>query len=232
VDPCKNVWIVSRPSDRASAESGVDRRRYRRKEANVYCRRAGEDFFAARFDVVDISFGGLRIHGDDELAVRSRMRLDVFMIGAPPATCTAEVVWARRLPAGSAVPFEAGLRFCELSALALSGLLPLLRADAGSGSADAPSSEARAPEPAEEPVSEVRLTGLQPNAQLASRVPIVVADARTLAAAGISSKAGFIVSLLDGVTTVEELLDISPMPADTTLAILESLCERGLVELR
>jgi hypothetical protein len=239
---------VSEPSELASADSGVDRRRYRRTRANVYCRPAGEDFFAARFDVVDISFGGLRIHGEDEPVVRSRMRLDVFLIGAPPATCTAEVVWARRLPAGSPAPFEAGLRFCELSAVALTGLLPLLRADVESASLDAPRSEPRpthlsgppvAP-PEEEPVSAVRPStppARDPSPRIASRVsacrvPIVLANTETLAAAGLNSQAGFIVSLLDGVTTVEELLDISPMPADTTLAILAALCDLGLVELR
>jgi hypothetical protein len=34
------------------------------------------------------------------------------------------------------------------------------------------------------------------------------------------------------VTTVESLLDLSGMPAEETLGILEDLCQRGIIELR
>ena len=63
-------------------------------------------------------------------------------------------------------------------------------------------------------------------------VPVLAAGADQLRAAHLDWRAGFILSLLDGVTTVEGLLDVSGMPADETLGILKDLHLRGIVELR
>jgi hypothetical protein len=41
-----------------------------------------------------------------------------------------------------------------------------------------------------------------------------------------------LVWLIDGITSVESLLDPSGMPADETLAILKDLRLRGIIELR
>jgi hypothetical protein len=43
---------------------------------------------------------------------------------------------------------------------------------------------------------------------------------------------GFILSLIDGVTTVESLLHLSGMPAEETLGITKDLRARGIVVLR
>ena len=65
-----------------------------------------------------------------------------------------------------------------------------------------------------------------------SYVPIVVLDAERLCRVPISGRAGFIVALVDGRTTVEELLDISAMSAEETLSLLEDLRLRGIIEFR
>jgi hypothetical protein len=51
-------------------------------------------------------------------------------------------------------------------------------------------------------------------------------------AARLDGRAGFILSLIDGATTVESLLDLSGMPIDETLGILEDLSLHGIVEMR
>jgi hypothetical protein len=63
-----------------------------------------------------------------------------------------------------------------------------------------------------------------------SRIPIVVLADEKLRAAPLDCRSGFIVSLLDGKTTVEELLDVSGMPVEETLAIVEDLRLRGIIE--
>jgi hypothetical protein len=63
-------------------------------------------------------------------------------------------------------------------------------------------------------------------------VPVVVADADHLLAAQLDGKTGFVLSLIDGVTTVECLLDLSGMTADETLGMVKDLRLRGIVVLR
>jgi hypothetical protein len=65
-----------------------------------------------------------------------------------------------------------------------------------------------------------------------STVPIVILAAEQLSQAPIDARAGFILSLVDGRTSVEELLDISAMPAEETLALLDDLRLRGIIEFR
>jgi hypothetical protein len=59
---------------------------------------------------------------------------------------------------------------------------------------------------------------------------VLVAGER-LREAPLDCRAGFIVSLIDGKTTVEELLDLSGMPDQETLAIVEDLRLRGIIKL-
>jgi CRP-like cAMP-binding protein len=63
-------------------------------------------------------------------------------------------------------------------------------------------------------------------------LPVVVADADHLLAAQLDGKTGFVLSLIDGVTTVESILDLSGMPAEETLGILKDLRARGIVVMR
>jgi hypothetical protein len=48
----------------------------------------------------------------------------------------------------------------------------------------------------------------------------------------LDSRAGFVLSLIDGRCTVQMLLDISSMPEDETIDILRELVRLGAVELR
>jgi hypothetical protein len=61
------------------------------------------------------------------------------------------------------------------------------------------------------------------------RIPRVVAETAELNASELEPREYFLVSLLDGHTTVEVLLDISGMPAEAALALLDGLVRRGLV---
>jgi hypothetical protein len=48
----------------------------------------------------------------------------------------------------------------------------------------------------------------------------------------LDSRAGFVISLVDGKCTVEMILDISGMPEDETLDILRELERLGAIQLR
>ena len=60
-------------------------------------------------------------------------------------------------------------------------------------------------------------------------VPRVIVEQAELNATELEPREYFLVSLLDGNTTVETLLDISGMPAEEALALLDGLVRRGLV---
>jgi hypothetical protein len=59
---------------------------------------------------------------------------------------------------------------------------------------------------------------------------VVLTDEK-LREAPLDCRSGFVVSLLDGRTTVAELLDLSGMPVEETLAIVEDLRLLGIIEL-
>jgi hypothetical protein len=65
-----------------------------------------------------------------------------------------------------------------------------------------------------------------------SRVPVVVASVEGLAQAGLDSRAGFLLSLMDGSTSIELLLDLCGMPDNEALLLLNGLRRQGLVTLR
>jgi hypothetical protein len=48
----------------------------------------------------------------------------------------------------------------------------------------------------------------------------------------IDHRAGFLLSLMDGVTDLETLLEISPMPRGETLRVVRDLFESGVVDFR
>jgi hypothetical protein len=60
-------------------------------------------------------------------------------------------------------------------------------------------------------------------------VPHVIVEKEELHAAELEPREYFLLSLLDGATTVEMLLDISGMPAEEALALLDGLVRRGLL---
>ena len=231
------------------ARNVMNRRRYRRIQATIHCRRAGVDFFAPHIEPVDISFGGLRIYSDEEYAVGAYLRLDIFFPRAAAVTFTAEVMWIRASAQDAPAPFDVGLAFVELSPDALKLLLPLLESDGNPAPAPEPSLDVVSP-PAESavdidleeepPTSEPPHVAPVPATVQQRRttrpklweIPALVAGADHLRAARLDGRAGFILSLIDGATTVESLLDLSGMPIDETLGILEDLSLHGIVKLR
>jgi hypothetical protein len=142
-----------------------------------------------------------------------------------------------------------GLAFVGLGPDALKLLQPLLEPEGNPATIPDPSLDV-APPPAESAV-DIDLEGELPTSEApvvapASatarqgrnthpklwEIPALVAGADHLRAARLDGRAGFILSLIDGGTTVESLLDLSGMPADETLGILEDLSLHGIVELR
>jgi hypothetical protein len=63
------------------------------------------------------------------------------------------------------------------------------------------------------------------------RVPRLAVSARELALLPLDHVEGFLVSRVDGKSTIETILDVCAMPADEALGILESLAERGVLAI-
>ncbi|HEV3191916.1 MAG TPA: PilZ domain-containing protein, partial [Polyangiaceae bacterium] len=204
------------------------------------------EFFARHVEPIDISLGGLRIHSDEAHPIGSFLPLDIFFPNVPPVTLSARVMWATLLGKGAAARFEVGLAFVELTPYALQllkraigseGAVPVIGVSEGaSARALAHSSvEFISDEPATElhPVTPaLRIARRQPDIHSTlSETPVVLVNAEALRAAQLDSRAGFLVSLIDGATTVESLLDLSGMPEQETLALLDHLRSRGIVGL-
>jgi hypothetical protein len=229
------------------ARNVMNRRRYRRIPATIHCRQAGVEFFGPHIEPVDISFGGLRIYSNDEYAVGAYLRLDIFFPRAPPVTLDAEVMWIRASGEGAPARFDVGLAFVEVTPEARNILGPFLAQEEESECSPDPEVDL-VPPPAESAVdidleeepsvsgpplvapATVRM-GQNPRSIL-PLVPLLVAGADHLRAAQLDGRAGFILSLIDGGTTVESVLDLSGMPADETLGIIKELRLRGIVVLR
>lgn len=104
----------------------MERRRYRRIQAPVYCRPAGVSLLARHREAVDISLGGVRVYSDDKYRVGALVKMEFFVEGSPAITYTAEVVWVDELPDGSAARYDVGLKFIDLSPEALQFLATVL----------------------------------------------------------------------------------------------------------
>jgi PilZ domain len=234
------------------APKKANRRKYPRIRAPIYCRPAGEDFFAQNLEPVDISFGGLRTYSDEEYQVGAFVRLDLFLSGGAPVTVSAEVMWIKTLGRGAPARFDVGLAFVDLRPDALDVLRRLLSQTEPSESAPAakvaPRRAARPKPPAPdltldfhpaEPITDVRPVApkagsLRPAADprtLLARIPMILVEAERLRATKLDARAGFLVALVDGVTPVEALLDLSGMPPQETLDLIEDLRRRGIIAL-
>jgi len=62
-----------------------------------------------------------------------------------------------------------------------------------------------------------------------NRLPIVVIDPTLIDSLGIDHRAGFLLSLVDGASTIEAILDVCGMPRLDALRILHELVQRGAV---
>ncbi len=63
------------------------------------------------------------------------------------------------------------------------------------------------------------------------QVPVLLVDRSKVADLKLDHRAGFVVSLIDGLTPVELLADLSPMPAHETFEILFGLLRDGIITL-
>jgi hypothetical protein len=203
------------------------------------------EFFAQRLEPVDISLGGLRIYSDQEYRVSELLRLDIFFPRDLLVTFTAEVMWTKILGKGAPARFDLGLAFVELGPEALNVLLRALGSETEVDSC--PELEV---EPALEVVhSAIEFASNEPSSEvlpvtsgpatvrqgrgarsLLCSIPVVAAD--KLHAAQLDARAASLVSLVDGLTTVEGLLELSAMSLDETLSLLKDLRQRGIIELR
>ena len=62
-------------------------------------------------------------------------------------------------------------------------------------------------------------------------VPTLAVGAREFALMPLDHREGFLLSMVDGVTSIETILDLCAMPGDEALAILESLSLRGVIAI-
>jgi hypothetical protein len=63
-------------------------------------------------------------------------------------------------------------------------------------------------------------------------VPYVAVSMSALKSRALDHRQGFLVSLVDGTSTVEDLLDLSGMPEDEALGIVGDLVSVGILALR
>jgi hypothetical protein len=217
----------------------------------MYCRPAGEEFFAQPLEPVDISFGGVRIHSHQEYCVGKFLRLDIFFPRVEPVVFTTEIMWIEPLGHGAPTQFDMGLAFVELNPSALKLLLSVLTSEGelvGSAPPRASQAPARFDRSLESTLDESGLD--QPasgvcqvmpqstivrkapdSRSMLSRTPIVLVAKADLRAVRLDHQSAFLVSLIDGVTSVESLIDLSGMPSEETLARLEELQLRHIVVL-
>jgi hypothetical protein len=78
-----------------------------------------------------------------------------------------------------------------------------------------------------EPYSTLR--EIVPAVDYFSCVPRLAVSAQELALLPLDHREGFLIACVDGVSTIETILDVSAMPAEEALVILESLVERGVL---
>lgn len=105
-------------------------------------------------------------------------------------------------------------------------LIELLRASANDGLAEQLDAECALAQQAQPPPPsidyETELGGL-------SATLTVVAQSAVIRTMDLDHRAGYLLSLIDGVSTVEDIIDVASMPREQTLALLVDLKQRGLV---
>jgi PilZ domain-containing protein len=235
-----------RGTQAAQPRGGSNRRRYRRISAPILCRPAGAEFFAPHLEPIDIGFGGVRIHSHEEYRVGEGLPLDIFVRGMAPVMFTTEIVWIESWGSGSRACFDLGLAFIDLNSDARTLLSSVVTPEMdliGYEETEVPSAAALSDTSfacaLDEPVVEVgrtiRESAVVPKGRdscsVLSRTPIVVADDAELRAVRLDGHSCFLVSLIDGVTSVESLIELSGMSAEDLLTTLEELRLRQIVEL-
>jgi hypothetical protein len=64
-----------------------------------------------------------------------------------------------------------------------------------------------------------------------SKIPKILLSPQEVNAADLDHREYFLLSLLDGMTSIENLLDICGMPSEEALALFDGLVRRGIVGL-
>jgi hypothetical protein len=98
---------------------GVDRRRFPRLNLPMVFRRAG--LLGPRQRARDISRGGMRVQTDEDLAVGTRLTIEIFLPSDESIRVDVRVAWTRELVDEDA-RFEAGLEFLGADPLRLAQL--------------------------------------------------------------------------------------------------------------
>jgi hypothetical protein len=97
-----------------------------------------------------------------------------------------------------------------------------------------PAPESHTSSPERVAVSTDRPTALAAQVDLADRTRVLrhaMTDAR-VAELALDHRAGFMLSLIDGTASIEEVLDMCPMPELEALSVLANLLRRGVIALR
>ena len=102
----------------------MDRRRFRRVKAPIYCRPAHRRL--PKRQVVDVGLGGLRVYSDDPFPIGAKFEVELFMPDASSVTCLTEVVWIRPVPDGDPANYDVGLEFLDVPAGAQDSIGKLL----------------------------------------------------------------------------------------------------------
>lgn len=81
-------------------------------KAPVYYRPAS--IFKARYNISNISLGGIRIYSDEHLKEGKRLELELLLPSGKSVEAIARVVWIKELPQGAKARYDVGLEFISL----------------------------------------------------------------------------------------------------------------------
>jgi hypothetical protein len=65
-----------------------------------------------------------------------------------------------------------------------------------------------------------------------ARVPVLAVSEAELPLLPLDHREGFLVSHIDGASSIETILDVCAMPAEEALELIEGLVERGVIVVR
>ena len=96
------------------SEAG-NRRRYPRIAAAVFYAPAEPSVLHHRRAAGDVSLGGMRAYSDEELAVGTRLEIELMLDSDTAARCWARIAWVEKLDAGAGAAYDVGLEFIDMS---------------------------------------------------------------------------------------------------------------------
>lgn len=102
----------------------ITRRQFPRVMAPVLYRSVTTS--GSKHEISNISLGGVRIFSNERIRKGKRLEIELFLPKGHSLTVTAQVVWVKPLPKGSASPFDMGLEFISLPRNAMKELKTVL----------------------------------------------------------------------------------------------------------